>query len=98
MFQVNDHVMYGNQGICTVTDICRREINGENISYYVLQPAFDNKSTIFVPCKNAQLTGRSTRIYSKENRREKPLKNTVWNISSIRFLSVYCSRETDLLY
>ena len=58
MFQVNDHVMYGNQGICTVTDICRREINGENISYYVLQPVFDNKSTIFIPCKNAQLTGK----------------------------------------
>ena len=64
MFQVNDHVMYSNQGICTVTDICRREINGESISYYVLQPVFDNKSTIFVPCKNAQLTGKMRRVLS----------------------------------
>ena len=64
MFQVNDHVVYGNQGICTVTDICRREICGENMFYYVLQPVFDNKSTILVPCKNAQLTGKMRRALS----------------------------------
>lgn len=64
MFQVNDTVLYGSQSVCTVTEICEKKIGGEKIQYYALKPVFDNKSTIYVPCKNPKLVEKMRRILS----------------------------------
>lgn len=66
MFQIHDTVVYGSQSVCTITEICEKKIGGTVIEYFALKPVFDNKSTIYVPCKNPKLLEKMRRILSAE--------------------------------
>ena len=64
MFQVNDTVVYGSQSVCVITEISEKKIGKEKILYYALQPVFDHKSIIYVPCANRKLVEKMRRILS----------------------------------
>lgn len=50
MFSVNDYVLYGSTGICRITDKrCERFGGTVEKEYYILQPAYSNNCTIYVP-------------------------------------------------
>lgn len=49
MFRIGDTVLYGMDGVCTVTDITTRVFNKEKMEYYVLTPVHNGRSTIYVP-------------------------------------------------
>ena len=67
MFQVNDSVLYGAQGVCTVVEIVEKEFGGVSAEYYVLCPVFDGKDTrVFVPVHNKALTAKMRRVLSKK--------------------------------
>jgi RNA polymerase-interacting CarD/CdnL/TRCF family regulator len=38
MFQVNDVIIYGTQGVCTITGTDVKSVGGVKKTYYILQP------------------------------------------------------------
>ena len=47
MFNVNDTIMYGSQGVCRILDIREESFSGAPKLYYVLEPVYDSNSTIY---------------------------------------------------
>lgn len=66
MYNVNDTVLYGVYGVCRIADITEKEIAGRNMSYYVLEPMYNDLSSIFVPMNNERLTSKMKRILSQD--------------------------------
>ncbi|CEK30003.1 regulatory protein [[Clostridium] sordellii] len=59
MFNVDDYIMYGMTGVCKVVDITNEKfINGEKRKYYVLNPIYNNDTTIKVPLDNDKIPMR----------------------------------------
>ena len=66
MLQINDTILYGAEGACTVADITEQEVGGKTVRYYVLQPIYNPRSTVYVPVDNPILTAKMRRVLSKE--------------------------------
>lgn len=66
MFEVGSTILYGSDGVCTIQDITHKEVGGISGEYYVLEPVYQKKSTVFVPLDNARLIGRMRCILSAE--------------------------------
>ena len=58
MFNINDLVQYGVDGVCRITDITTRELRDRQIDYYVLKPVFNSNATLFVPLNNETLVSK----------------------------------------
>ncbi len=58
MFKINDTVIYGTEGICTISDITEKKFNGVESKYYILKPHYSPSSTIMVPVDNQMLVGK----------------------------------------
>ncbi|AZP04651.1 MAG TPA: CarD family transcriptional regulator [Candidatus Jeotgalibaca pullicola] len=50
MYQVEDYVVYGNEGVCKIEAIEKLDITGANVEkvYYVLQPIY-RSGTVYTP-------------------------------------------------
>lgn len=61
MFQVNDYVVYGKNGVCKIDDICMQPFDGadKNIKYYVLKPVNTKGGTIYTPVENNKVAMRN---------------------------------------
>ena len=67
MFQVNESVLYGIQGVCKIVEITKKNFGQTPVEYYVLRPVYDGKDTrVFVPTQNEELTSRMRRVLSPE--------------------------------
>ena len=64
MIQINDTILYGSEGVCTVTDIVEQNFGGKSARYYVLKPVYNNTSTIYVPVDNEALTAKMRQVLS----------------------------------
>ncbi len=82
MFQVNDTILYGTDGVCTISEITHMTIKGKTLEYYVLKPAQGSQSTIYVPTQNEKLLGKMRKVLSAEEIHEMiqsmPDEETVW--------------------
>lgn len=58
MFNANQVVLYGSNGVCKITEITNKKVGNDSIEYYVLKPMCSNTSTLFVPTQNEQLVGK----------------------------------------
>ena len=58
MFAVDEIVLYGNNGVCKITEITNKNIGSYDIEYYVLKPICSETSTLFVPTANKQLVSK----------------------------------------
>ena len=65
MFQVNDIVRYGMNGVCRISEAVLRAVGNEQKEYFVLRPVHDERSTLFVPLDNAVLMGKMQTVLSK---------------------------------
>ena len=65
MFQINDIVTYGTNGVCKIENITVKEFMGSAKEYYVLKPVNDNASTIYVPVHNEKVAGKMRKILSE---------------------------------
>lgn len=66
MFQVNDVIIYGTQGVCKITGTEEKTVSGKKKTYFVLKPVSDTGSTIFAPTDNASVLEKMRRLLSKE--------------------------------
>ncbi len=66
MLSTGSYVIYGANGICRITDKRQEKLCGTKKEYYVLSPADNPASMIFVPCDNGELVSRMKSILSKE--------------------------------
>ncbi len=58
MFNVNDTIMYGSQGVCRILDIREESFSGTPKLYYVLEPVYDANSTIYCPVDSDKISLR----------------------------------------
>lgn len=66
MFCVNDTVLYGTDGVCTVTDITTRVFGKEKAEYYVLTPLHQTGAVIYVPTASEVLAAKMRRVLSAD--------------------------------
>ena len=66
MFQVNDVIIYGTQGVCKITGTEEKTVNGKKKTYFVLKPVEDQGSTIFAPTDNALALKKMRRLLTKD--------------------------------
>ncbi|MDE6501588.1 MAG: transcriptional regulator [Ruminococcus sp.] len=66
MYNINDAVVYGSNGVCVITAIEERDFSGENVEYYILQPVNNSKNTFYVPTSNYALKNKMRSIYSRK--------------------------------
>ena len=65
MFQINDTVTYGTNGVCKIENITMKEFMGTTKEYYVLKPVNDNAATLYVPVHNEKAVGKMRKILSE---------------------------------
>lgn len=66
MFQMNDMILYGMNGVCKLEGIDDRDCGGKMVTYYMLKPIYSANSTVFVPVNNEKLTSKMRLILTKE--------------------------------
>lgn len=66
MFKINDNILYGSHGICTISDITEQNFGNEKKKYYLLHPHNNVSANIYVPMDNKKLINKMKRILSKE--------------------------------
>lgn len=66
MFQVNDVIVYGTQGVCKIIDTEEKTVSGKKRTYFVLKPVSDENSTIFIPTDNELALGKMRRLLTKD--------------------------------
>ena len=62
MFQVNDVIIYGNQGVCKIAAIEEKSISGAKREYFILRPIKEQGSTIYAPTDNALVRNKMRRL------------------------------------
>lgn len=66
MLKLNDTVVYGVTGVCTVESIEEKKFGKLKRKYYVLRPVKQTTSTVFVPADNEQLLSKVRRLLSAD--------------------------------
>ncbi len=66
MFCVNDVVMYGVNGICKIIEIAQKDFSGEEKTYYVLKPLYDDRASYYVPVDSRILTEKMHKVLSEQ--------------------------------
>lgn len=56
MFEVGDKVIYPNQGVGTIQDVCMKKFGGEEAEFYMVH-LNASESTVMVPVANAETIG-----------------------------------------
>ncbi len=82
MFQTEDTILYGTHGVCKIQSIEEMTFSGKKQEYYILNPVYNQASTIYVPVHNEALTAKMHRILSAEEIyeliRTMPDEKTIW--------------------
>lgn len=66
MYQVNDVIIYGAQGVCRIADKEEKTVGGKKKTYYVLKPVSDKGATIFAPVDNEVVLSKMRRLLTKD--------------------------------
>ena len=67
MFQINDVVVYGAQGVCKIVGTQEQKIDGTNKTYFVLKPADDRGATFYVPTWNEKALAKMRKVMTKQD-------------------------------
>lgn len=66
MYNINDTVLYGKQGVCKIKEIKIENFSGKPMEYYFLQPAYSDNTVIYVPVDNDELVSKMRKVISVE--------------------------------
>ena len=82
MFQINDTVVYGAQGVCQIVGTEEKKIDGAVKQYFVLKPKDDRVATFYVPTWNEKALAKMRKVMTKEDVNalidSMPHKNPTW--------------------
>ena len=67
MFQINDVVVYGAQGVCKIVGTQDQKIDGANKTYFVLKPTDDRGATFYVPTWNEKALAKIRKVMTKQD-------------------------------
>ena len=67
MFQINDVVVYGAQGVCKIVGMQEQKIDGTNKTYFVLKPADDRGATFYVPTWNEKALAKMRKVMTTQD-------------------------------
>ena len=67
MYSLGEKVIYGVQGVCLVTDLEQRTVDGKQVTYLVLEPPEQSGSRYLVPTHNAAAMAKVRPILSPED-------------------------------
>lgn len=67
MFQVNDVVVYGLQGVCEIVGIDGQKVNGVIKNYFVLKPQNDKGATFYIPTWNEKAWSKMRKVMTKKD-------------------------------
>ena len=70
MYELNDVLVYGNNGVCRLVDIRKEKFSGTDVMYYILSPIFSGQSTLYVPTENSALASKLRPVMMKETLHE----------------------------
>ena len=90
-FKLNDTVIYGGHGACTLVEITSKDFGGEAKDYYVLRPAFSGSSMFYVPVDSEPLTAK---MHGLKNASE--LTEAVKNASALDWRAEDRARQNEL--
>lgn len=76
MYNVDEVVLYGLNGVCKIKEISKQKLAGTVMEYYVLKPLFSQISTLFIPTNNEALVSKMRHILS-----EKAIRDILDNLS-----------------
>ena len=104
-YKINDTVLYGFDGVCTVTDITKKTVCGKEYSYYVLKPVSTDRSTFFVPTENEKSVAKLKRVLSEKEIyqliRSMPKGDTIWidneNLRTERYKQIIAGNDRQQL-
>ena len=66
MFQINDTIIYGSEGVCRIVAIEEKNFVGVNKNYYVIKPVEKDGLITYVPLDSEILVSRMRKLLSKE--------------------------------
>ncbi len=66
MAQVGQIVLYGTEGACRISEICKMKVGHKREEYYVLRPIHREGATVFVPLNNEVLLSKMRPLLSRE--------------------------------
>lgn len=66
MFNIKDVVVYGTDGICTITDITEKKFGNETEEYYILSPLSKESNIVYVPVHNEKILLRMRKVLTAE--------------------------------
>ena len=61
-FKINEKILYGSVGACTISEITQKTFGGQTTDYYVLVPLYKNQSTVYVPVNSQILCEKMRRL------------------------------------
>ena len=67
MFQINDVVVYGAQGVCEIIAIEEQRIGGGSKTYFVLKPKNTPGTTFYVPTWNEKALAKMRKVMTKQD-------------------------------
>lgn len=70
MYELNEILVYGNNGVCKLVDIRKEKFTGSPAMYYILSPIFGGQSTLYVPIDNTKLAAKLRPVMLKEKLHE----------------------------
>lgn len=63
---IGTYVLYGKTGVCLVQEQKTIKMGRESSQYYVLSPVSDGRSSVYVPCDNADLVARMRPLLTRD--------------------------------
>lgn len=66
MFQVNDVIIYGTQGVCQIVGTELKNISGTKKTYFILKPVQDNGSTFYAPTDNENVLKKMRTLLTRD--------------------------------
>ena len=81
MYEVNDTVLYGKNGVCRIVEVEQRSLGREKKQYYVMHPVFKEDLTLYAPVGNEEKLGMRKVLTEEEVRAliaEMPMADEEW--------------------
>ena len=87
--KIGTYVMYGKTGVCLV----KEQTTMAGGLYYVLSPVGDSRSSVYVPCGNAELLARMRPLLTRDE-----IDGLLSDVDSVKLAWVEDRNERAMLY